>query len=204
MAISLSTRLYCDNRDRLLRQGNPFQTGFTFYYMERRNNGKMAKASLTHEKNAASDHPYFDAVKSIGTVQTIEEFWSIYNHLIRPNELSSIDYHFFREGVQPSWEDPQNSKGGKFVVRLPDKALASRYWEEVVLALLGQQFIGIPFDEVCGAVVSVKGNLKCCTLSLWNKTADDSRICSRIRDSLRKILLLPKNVPISYQNHPRS
>jgi len=87
---------------------------------------------------------------------------------------------------------------------LPDKALASHYWDEFVLALLGQQFMGIPFNEVCRAVVSVRGNFKCCTLSLWNKTADDTRICSRITDSLRRISHFSENVPISYQNHPRS
>jgi translation initiation factor 4E len=31
-----------------------------------------------------------------------------------------------------------NAKGGKWIIRLP-KGLASRYWEEIILALIGGQ-----------------------------------------------------------------
>ena len=57
------------------------------------------KASLTDRAS------FTDAVKIIGTCKTIEEFWSIYNYLVRPHELpATTDYHFFREGVKPTWE----------------------------------------------------------------------------------------------------
>ena len=64
-----------------------------------------AKASLTDRAS------FTDAVKIIGTCKTIEEFWSIYNYLVRPHELpATTDYHFFREGVKPTWEDNYNCK----------------------------------------------------------------------------------------------
>ena len=173
--------------------------------MERRKNGKIETKPTDVDNNNAgcADHPYFDAVKRIGTVHTIEEFWSIYDYLVRPSNLpSTTDYHFFREGIQPTWEDPHNSRGGKFSLRLPDKGLASRYWEEVVLAMLGGQFMGVPDGEVCGAVVSVRGNQKC-ILSVWSKTADDPWVTNKVRESLRRVLQLPKNVPLPYQNHPQ-
>jgi len=60
----------------------------------------------------------------------VEEFWSIYSHLHRPASLPNIcDYHLFKEGVRPVWEDTPN--GGKWIVRLK-KGLASRYWENLV------------------------------------------------------------------------
>ena len=38
----------------------------------------------------------------------VEQFWSIYSHLKRPTELpSSINFHLFREGITPMWEDAQ-------------------------------------------------------------------------------------------------
>src|SRR6056300_1703439 len=85
-------------------------------------------------------NPYENSIKTISTVKTVEEFWSTYNFLRRPNDLpTTTDYHFFREGIKPTWEDSSNAKGGKWIVRLP-KGLASRYWEEVIMALIGGQF----------------------------------------------------------------
>jgi Eukaryotic initiation factor 4E len=36
------------------------------------------------------------------------------------------DFHLFKEGIKPAWEDSHNSRGGLWMVRLK-KGLASRY-----------------------------------------------------------------------------
>lgn len=47
--------------------------------------------------------------------------------------------------------------GGKWIIRLR-KGLASRCWENLILAMLGEQFmVG---EEICGAVVSVRFQVK--------------------------------------------
>jgi hypothetical protein len=52
-----------------------------------------------------------------------------------------------------SQQDDANRCGGKWIVRLR-KGLASRCWENLILAMLGEQFmVG---DEICGAVVSIR------------------------------------------------
>lgn len=97
--------------------------------------------------------------------------------MIRPNDFkTTTDYHLFKDGVKPTWEDPQNKNGGKWMVRLK-KGLASRLWEEVVLAIIGEQFdVG---HEICGAVCSVRNNED--IISVWNKTADNEEATSKIR-----------------------
>jgi translation initiation factor 4E len=51
--------------------------------------------------------------------------------------------------VKPTWEDPANKQGGKWMIRLR-KGLASHYWEEIILSIIGEQFdVG---NEICGAV----------------------------------------------------
>ena len=38
-----------------------------------------------------------------------EQFWSIYSHLVRPGDLSShSDFHLFKMGIKPMWEDETN------------------------------------------------------------------------------------------------
>lgn len=145
--------------------------------------------------------PYESSIKTVATVNTVEEFWTVYNHLVRPNELpTTTDYHFFREGIKPTWEDANNSRGGKWIVRLR-KGLASRYWEEIVLAILGQQF-PVPDGEICGAVISIRYSED--IVSVWNKTSNDRDITERIRDAIKKVLHLPGHVHMEYKPHQAS
>lgn len=89
-----------------------------------------------------------------------------------------------------------NSEGGKWRIRLR-KGLGSRYWEELVLAIIGEQFdVG---DEICGAVISVRPAED--VLSVWTKTADNLEATTQIRDQLRRILHLPANIPMDYKKH---
>lgn len=53
---------------------------------------------------------------------SVEEFWGIYNNIPKASELpQKSDYHLFKFGVRPEWEDPQNSKGGKWAYQCKDK-----------------------------------------------------------------------------------
>ena len=77
---------------------------------------------------------YNSEIKKVATISSVEDFWGIYNRLKRPSELVNIsDYHFFKMGIRPLWED--NLNGGKWIIRLK-KNIVSRYWEELVSLLI--------------------------------------------------------------------
>lgn len=157
-------------------------------------------ADAAAEQKQETTHPYENSIKSINTVRTVEEFWATYNYLKRPNDLSSTtDYHCFREGIKPTWEDDANAKGGKWIVRLP-KGLASRYWEEVVLALIGGQFPGVPDGEITGIVISIRYDSD--ILGVWNRNANDREMVERLRDAIKKVLLLPAHAYASMEYKP--
>lgn len=169
---------------------------------------RRGKAAKPNEGNPAAQaaaeppNPYETSIKSIATVRTVDEFWSAYNYLRRPNDLpTTTDYHFFREGIKPTWEDSNNAKGGKWIVRLP-KGLASRYWEEVILALIGGQFAGVPDKEICGIVVSIRYSED--ILGIWNRTSTDNALLERLRDAIKKVLQLPPFAPLEYKPHQSS
>ena len=189
--------------------GTALQSPYTFSYMRR---GKAAKTEATAAGAGAPSettttptiepNPYENSIKTICTVSTVEEFWETYDFLNRPNDLpTTTDYHFFRDGIKPTWEDPGNAKGGKWIIRLP-KGLASRYWEEIVLALIGCQFTGVPVQELCGAVLSVRFSED--ILGVWNQSSSDRDKVERIRDSIKKILQLPANAYMEYKPHQAS
>merc|ERR1711881_169798 len=136
----------------------------------------------------------------LGSFATCEQFWKIYARLIRPGELTShSDFHLFKKGIKPLWEDELNRYGGKWIVRLR-KGLASRCWENLILAMLGEQFMVGP--EICGAVVSLRYQED--IISIWNRNASDQATTSRIRDILRRVLNLPQNTIMEYKAHMAS
>jgi len=169
--------------------------------------GKAAKAEEgdpAEEEKAQQEpvHSYETSIKTICTVKTVEEFWSTYNFMKRPNDLpTTTDYHFFRDGIKPTWEDPSNTRGGKWIIRLP-KGLASRYWEEIVLSMIGGQLTGIPDGEICGAVVSIRYSED--ILGVWNRSSSDRELTERIRDAIKKVLQLPSFAPMEYKPHQTS
>lgn len=63
------------------------------------------------------------------------------------------------------------------------KGLASRYWESLVLAIIGEQFD--VEDEICGAVLSIRSSED--IISVWNKTSSNGRINLKIRSASNKL-----------------
>ncbi|XP_077987659.1 eukaryotic translation initiation factor 4E type 2-like isoform X2 [Glandiceps talaboti] len=150
--------------------------------------------------NKTSSTNYEQNIKYVGSFCSVEQFWALYSHLVRPSDLSGhSDFHLFKEGIKPMWEDEANKDGGKWIVRLK-KGLASRCWENLILAMLGEQFmVG---EEICGAVVSIRFQED--IISIWNKTASDQATTTRIRDTLRRVLNLPPNTIMEYKTHTDS
>eukprot|EP01039_Chlorochromonas_danica_P001172 gene1171-1279_t len=148
------------------------------------------------EKGKVQKHNYSESIKKIASFQSVERFWSIYDFLKRPHEFKNAEFHLFKDGIRPFWEDNNNKDGGKWSVRLP-KGIAGRYWEDILLAIIGEQFdVGY---EICGAVVSVRSNED--IISVWNKTADNKEAVEKIRDQIRKFVRLPHTIPIEYKRH---
>lgn len=121
---------------------------------------------------------WYDGTTGIGSpFGTVEQFWATYSHMTRPNAIEgSVDVMLFRDGIEPKWEDSANRQGGKWTLKLR-KGLASYLWEELVLALVGEQFDSA--SDICGAVMSVRFHDD--TISLWNRVADDEVQVNRIR-----------------------
>ncbi|XP_072021749.1 eukaryotic translation initiation factor 4E type 2-like [Amphiura filiformis] len=166
---------------------HPLQYTYSLWFSRRTPGNKTS--SVNYEQN----------IKIIGSFASVEQFWALYSHLARPCELtSSSDYHLFKQGIKPMWEDEANKRGGKWIVRLR-KGLASRLWENLILAMLGEQFmVG---EEICGAVVSIRFAED--IISIWNRTGDQ-HITTRIRDTLRRVLNLPPNTIMEYKTHTDS
>ncbi|KAH7728292.1 eukaryotic translation initiation factor 4E type 3 [Aphelenchoides avenae] len=136
-------------------------------------------------------------VQPVAAFSSVEQFWNTYKYIKRPCDLTEkVDFHMFKKGIRPVWEDAANCKGGKWILRLK-KGLASRIWENLLLAMIGEQFL--VGEEICGAVCSIRSTED--IISLWNRTADNPGVTNRIRDTLRRVLNLPVNAILEYKRH---
>lgn len=127
------------------------------------------------------------------------------------------DYHLFKKDIRPIWEDEVNRQGGKWIVRLK-KGVADRYWESLVLALIGDQF-GDAGDDVCGVVLSVRNGED--ILSIWTKS-DGGRVLkaryvptlpdytyqqiltSTGSETMKHVLNFPPNTRVEFKTHDSS
>ncbi len=134
---------------------NPLEYAYSFWFSKRPGKGSTASTSISTTSSSNSSNLNYDAnLRLVGTFNTVEKFWSYYSHMTRPHDIiGHADIHLFKDGIRPLWEDDANKNGGKWIVRLK-KGLANRCWENLILAILGEQFmVG---EEICGAVVSIR------------------------------------------------
>ncbi|KAG0275242.1 hypothetical protein BGZ95_009044 [Linnemannia exigua] len=121
----------------------------------------------------------------------VELFARYFNWIEKPHKIeNSSDYHLFKDGIKPMWEDPANANGGRWIVTLLTKnpELLDRCWMELAYALVGEQLdLG---DDICGAVLSRR--TKADRLAVWVRDKDNVEAINGIGKRLVKFLDLRK------------
>ena len=177
-----------------LSKHTAIQNRYCFWYRQRSVKGGGAGSGGGDDKNTWKEP------ESVASFQTVQHFWRIYDHLMRPSACPAItDFHLFKHGIKPTWEDPSNRNGGQFIIRMK-KGLSSRCWEALLLAIIGEQFdVG---NEICGAVISIRYNED--IVALWNRNADNIEAQNKIRHHMTSILGIPPFVSPEYKQHAQS
>jgi translation initiation factor 4E len=107
---------------------------------------------------------YEKTLHPMAKCSSVEEFFAIYKCLKPPSKVPLMtDYHLFKSGIRPIWEDKENKEGGKWVLRLK-KGVADRYWDEILFACIGGQLCD-DSSQVNGIVLSVRNGED--VISIW-------------------------------------
>lgn len=125
----------------------------------------------------------------------------MHNNLPPPSDLKEhCDYHLFREGVKPQWEDKQNADGGRWVAELPLKELdqVNELWTDTLLAMVSDSFEFA--EEINGAVLNVRKDKV--RLALWTRSIDREGALLRTGKQWKDLLGLKKL--IRFQPHSDS
>lgn len=160
------------------------------------------KWTLWYTKPASPDakESWSDLLRPVITFGTVEEFWGIFNSIPTAKDLPlKGDYHLFREGIKPEWEDRANSEGGKWTHQFQrnDNVDINDIWLRGLLALIGET-IQDDEDEVNGIVFN---NRKFgYRVGLWTKSCVKKNLFE-IGERFKKVLKLKDEDNIDFFAH---
>ncbi|CAK9437623.1 uncharacterized protein LODBEIA_P20010 [Lodderomyces beijingensis] len=147
---------------------------------------------------------WHDLLKPVITFSSVEEFWGIYNSIPSANQIPlKSDYHLFKEGIRPEWEDEANAKGGKWQHSFPKKEGNSNIndlWLRGLLAVIGET-IEDDEDEVNGIVINVRKPAY--RIGIWTKDCDAKKLRT-VGERLKKILQLKDEQKVEFTSHDPS
>ncbi|KAF2229759.1 eukaryotic translation initiation factor 4E [Viridothelium virens] len=112
-----------------------------------------------------------ELLKEVISFDSVEDFWGIYNNITSTSQLAlKSDYHLFKTGVRPEWEDPQNKHGGKWAYQFKEKKAVDidHAWLDVMLGAIGETLEDEDDGEVMGVVVNVRKGFY--RIGLWTRT----------------------------------
>lgn len=177
---------------------HPLQNEWTLWYDQR---------ALPNQRARGEKELYESNLHEIGTCSTVEDFWRYYNHIVPPTRMIvNSNYHFFKRGIKPMWEDAANANGGKWILQIKTgsaggREILDKYWENTLLALIGET-LDVE-DDICGVVISRrKGNDK---IALWNRKKNNDEVILEIGRKMRMILdIQDPSIKLGYQCHEDS
>nr|UXY87455.1 eukaryotic translation initiation factor 4E [Cryptomonas sp.] len=141
----------------------------------------------------------------ITSFKEIEEFWSLFNRILLPSQLQSgVNFHFFKSGIEPKWEDPCNADGGKWMLTIPKQhnLLINSIWEKTIAIIIGGQIDEIGTDSINGVVLSVRK--KIIKIAIWTRHSVNKKTQLEIGKYWKKIIredCSRKNLTIEYFPH---
>jgi translation initiation factor 4E len=138
----------------------------------------------------------------IGDFDTVESFCRYFNWLKPPSKLEkNSNYHLFKKGIKPMWEDEANANGGKWVLTMKNNPqLLDRCWNWLAMALVGEDMD--EGDEICGAVVSLRSKVD--RIQLWTRSKDDVEKINGIGKKMVKLLDVSEADSVGFEFQVRS
>ena len=140
--------------------------------------------------------------RQVMTVDTIEDFWSLYNHIeVASRLIPGSDYSLFKAGIFPDWEDARNAPGGRWLVSLDRRQRSDHldnYWLEILFFLIGEH-AEEHSHHITGGAVNVRG--KGDKVAIWLGDAEESESIIKIGEMMKEKLGIYSMQKIGFSVH---
>eukprot|EP00747_Dinoflagellata_sp_TGD_P142165 gnl/TRDRNA2_/TRDRNA2_176209_c5_seq18.p1 gnl/TRDRNA2_/TRDRNA2_176209_c5~~gnl/TRDRNA2_/TRDRNA2_176209_c5_seq18.p1 ORF type:complete len:318 (+),score=79.33 gnl/TRDRNA2_/TRDRNA2_176209_c5_seq18:106-954(+) len=127
--------------------------------------------------NNKSEEIWQDVLTNVHTFSTVEKFWQLIHNIKSPSSLGAADLSYFKEGVKPAWEDATVKNGGRWIAnvgRISDKDF-DELWLTLVCKVIGETFIPVGSQCLCGIVVSTRQKKGTSKIAVWISEREETR-----------------------------
>jgi len=186
---------------------HPLYSSWTLWFDSPSTKGRSGMGTPGTPSTAVPPTPsgqgWMDDIKKVIRIESVEEFWGLYNNIIEPSKLpQKANYYLFKESIIPAWEDAANKDGGKWSIQLPkdkNRSNVDKMWLYTMLAAIGETFDPFltkanasanpdepaPTSLITGVIVSTRPQFY--RLSIWTRAAptgaggaEDERLRARV------------------------
>ncbi|TIA94491.1 hypothetical protein E3P81_00069 [Wallemia ichthyophaga] len=177
---------------------HPLQHCWTLFYDSKTSN--TAPTNSPQQLGHTDKGTYEAGLNVIQDMKTVEDFCRVWNWCKPPSKLERhSNYHLFKDGIKPLWEDPSNSNGGKWVIIVRNSHwLLDRCWTWLVMGLIGEEID--EDDDITGAVVSTRPRGD--RIQIWTRMTSVDK-CNQLAEKLIKMLEIDqdnnKNISLDFQ-----
>ncbi|KAH9579930.1 Translation Initiation factor eIF- 4e [Trypanosoma melophagium] len=89
------------------------------------------------------------------SVDSVPTFWKIFNNVAQPTDMNYGTLYFFRDGINPKWEDPGNRDGGIVKLKVPSASINDA-WVLLLCRTIGESWSKSARNTVNGVALKVR------------------------------------------------
>mmetsp|Transcript_37391 Transcript_37391/g.72424 ORF Transcript_37391/g.72424 Transcript_37391/m.72424 type:complete len:241 (-) Transcript_37391:87-809(-) len=151
------------------------------------------------------EHSWGNLLVKHWTCRDLTSFSSYLRQTKKPSDLlDGQDIYFFREGINPEWEDSANAHGGRWLLSLNRDSFETMtevdmYWERLLVALVNNVIEGA--EEITGATINSRRGAR--RIMIWLRNAHDDYLdlVLSIGYQLKDLMGLPFNSTLDFEPH---
>lgn len=129
-----------------------------------------------HEK----DNWNLSGYRKIYQIETIQDFWKLYNNWNKIGGVNSKHLFIMQDGVTPIWEDENNINGGCWSYKVNDSK-SNEIWENLSMYLVTENLCKLK-DQILGLSICLKKKNNS-VIKIWNKDSSKNSL-SLINDKI--------------------
>jgi hypothetical protein len=111
--------------------------------------------------------------KNIYTMETINDFWQLYNNWDKLGSINQKHYFLMQKEITPIWEDENNRKGGCWSFKVHENQ-AQELWDDLSIYLVTEK-LSSKQNDITGLSICLKKN-NYSVVKIWNRNSKENSL----------------------------